>query len=333
MINIVKYCNITHIIVKEEVEMVSYIKRKSMDFYRELLSSKFFIITLSLYIVIKIVSNLVIGANVFTALRSGILGALMYLLGYYAICLFSQDTKKEDSQFKLTKKVTKKGYIAILICFSFLFIRIVDSMQRQSHLAGKPILSYIPGYDWLVSAVTTLSENVAGLAEFIHPYQVYNIITGNIFYVIIPLIIFMLLGYRFKGLFTFKNSRASWPFIALYIVTVALKGINAALIWVVIYSILYPALCEEFFHRGIIVRTTCSSFKKIATGIIVGTLLFSLMHFPDTCFRMYDRDLLMTVSRMGNVLVYGLLLAYGFRKTGTILPWIIIHALTDTLTL
>lgn len=313
--------------------MISYIKRKSKDFYKELLSSKFFIITMSLYIVIKIVSNLVIGAKIGVALRSGILGALMYLIGYYVICLFSQDTKKEDSQFLLSKKVTNKGYIAILVCFSFLFLKIIDSMQRQSHLAGTPVLSYIPGYDWLVSAVTNLSENIASLAEFIHPSQVYNIITGNIFYVIIPLIIFTLIGYRFKGLFTFKNSRASWPFIVLYIVAVALKGINAALIWGVVYSILYPALCEEFFHRGIVVRTTCSSFKKIATGIIIGTLLFSLMHFPDTYFRMYDRNLLLTVSRMGNVLVYGLLLAFGFRKTGTLLPWIIIHALTDTLSL
>lgn len=310
--------------------MSSYIKEKSKFFYNELLTSKLFVIILCLYVLIKIISNIILGASYFTAVRSGVMGVLMYFLGYYIVNLFSENNNEIENKFQIEKKVAKKGFIISTIYFAFLFTVIIDSLQRKNIVFGKPLLSYIPGYDLFIATMNNLSNSIAGVADFIEPYQIYNIITGNILYVIIPLILFMLLGYNFKGLFSLKNSRASWPFVGFYAIAFAINGFSITRIWGLIYSILYPGLCEEFFHRGIVFQTASSFLNKIGTSLIVGTIFFSLIHFPDFYFRINNGNLLITFSTMANVFMYGLLMAYGFRKTGTLLPWIIIHALSDT---
>ncbi len=40
-------------------------------------------------------------------------------------------------------------------------------------------------------------------------------------------------------------------------------------------------------------------------------------------------NLLMTFSNMSDVFITGMFWAYGFRKTGTLIPWIIIHAFSN----
>jgi membrane protease YdiL (CAAX protease family) len=102
-------------------------------------------------------------------------------------------------------------------------------------------------------------------------------------------------------------------------------------IWGFVYSLLYPALCEEFFHRGIIFRSVSSIFRKVPIALVVGTIAFSLMHFPDYFFRIYSGNLLFSLSSMADIFLFGLLLAYGYQKTGTLFPWIFVHALSDAL--
>lgn len=311
--------------------MFAYIKERNKSFYEELLTSKALIVFLSTYIIFKIASNITMGASTFTAIRSGLIGVVMYLLAYYIVNLFSVNNQKVEKMFQIDKRVAKSGSIIFTLYFVFLFIKVIDGLQRNDIVLGKPILSYIPGYDWLISVINNISHSVAGIADFIEPYEIFNIIQGSILYIVIPLILFNLLGYSFKGLFSFKNTRASWPFLGMYIVILLTSGLNVTKVWRLIYVILYPGLCEEFFHRGIIVRTTSSIFKKVGTAIVVGTILFSLIHFPDFYFRVYEGNLLMTFSKMADVFIFGLFMAYGFRKTGTLLPWILIHALSNLL--
>ncbi|MGI6563261.1 MAG: CPBP family intramembrane glutamic endopeptidase [Clostridia bacterium] len=109
------------------------------------------------------------------------------------------------------------------------------------------------------------------------------------------------------------------------------SGVTVKKIWGFVYSLLYPALCEEFFHRGIIFRSASSIFKKVPVALLVGTIAFSLMHIPDYFFRIYNGNLLLSFSNIADLLLFGFLLAYGYQKTGTLLPWILVHALSDAL--
>ncbi len=311
--------------------MFEYIKGRNKLFYKEILSSKALIVFLCTYIIFKIASNITMGASTLTAIRSGFFGIVFYLLGYYVVSLFSVDNHKVEKMFQIDKRIAKFGAVTFTVYFVFLFVEVLDSLQRQGIVLGKPIFSFVPGYDWLIEGINNISQSVAGIADFIEPYEIFNIIQGSLLYIVIPLVLFKLLGYSFKGLFSFKNTRASWPFLGMYIIILLTSGINVTKLWGLVYAILYAGLCEEFFHRGIIVRTTSSIFKKVGTAIVVGTILFSLIHFPDFYFRVYDGNLLMAFVKMADVFIFGLLMAYGFRKTGTILPWILIHALSNGL--
>lgn len=309
--------------------MYTYIKKKNKLFYGELLSSKFFLSVLFLYVILKLTSNIYYGASYFNAFRSGILGVIFYLLGFYIITIFSSNKIESENLFKINHKTAKKGLIISSFYFVFLIIQIIDNLQRQKIITGNPILSYIPGYNLLISFINNISIFIAKIADFISQNQIENIINSSIFYIIIPIILFKLLGYSFNDLFSFKNTRASWPFLIMYIIIFILNGLNVKKMWGLFHTVLHPGLSEEFFHRGIVYRTTASLFNKIPVGLVVGTIFFSLIHFPSYYFTIYNGNLLMTFSNMADVFIMGMFWAYGFRKTGTLMPWILIHAFSD----
>jgi membrane protease YdiL (CAAX protease family) len=311
--------------------MVSSIKLKSKIFFNELFSDLLFVATLAAYIFIKATSNLAYGASYFTALRSGIMGVGMYVAGMYAVNLASNNTDESKQTFQTDTKVAKKGLVASAVYFLFLFTTIIDNLQRKNILSGTPILSFIPGYNHLIFIIERISQSLSDIASFILSEQIRNIMLGNLFYVLIPFVIFKLLGYRFKGLFSLKYTRASWPILSIYLVMFFFSGITIKKIWGFIYSFLYPALCEEFYHRGIIFRSASNVFRKTPIALVVGTIAFSLMHFPDYFFRIYNGNLLLTFSNIADLFLFGLLMAYGYKKTGTLLPWILVHALSDAL--
>jgi len=313
--------------------MYTFIKEKSRIFYSEIITSKLFLVIVFLFIIYKFISNKIMGTSTFTALRSGILGILLYLAGLYIISLFSTKEDKTRKIFDIDYKVAKLGFIVSSIYFVFLITCTVDSLQRKEIFYGKPVLSYIPGYSWLMTFISNISLSVSNIAYFAETYQIENIIRGSIFYIFIPFIIFKLLGYKFKHLFSFKNTRASWPFLLIYLIIFLVSGLNTSRMWGLVYCILYPALCEEFLHRGIIYRSAASIFNNTAKGLILGTLFFSLGHFPDYYYRIYEGNILLTFGQMLSVFFNGILWTYGFRKTGTLVPWIIIHALSNILVL
>jgi membrane protease YdiL (CAAX protease family) len=311
--------------------MISYLKLKSKIFYDELFSNLLFPCILAAYILLKAVSNIAYGASYFTAFRSGIMGVVMYIAGMYIINLTANNTDENKEAFQIDTRVAKKGLVISAIYFLFLFITIIDNLQRKSILSGTPILSFLPGYNYLMFIIDRLSQSISGFASFVLPEQIRNIIFGNLLYVLIPFIIFKLLGYEFKSLFSLRYTRASWTILFIYLVMFFSGGITIKKVWGFVYSLLYPALCEEFFHRGIIYRSANSIFKKIPISLLVGTIAFGLMHFPDYFFRIYNGNLLFSFSNIADLLLFGFLLSYGYQKTKTLLPWILVHALSDAL--
>jgi membrane protease YdiL (CAAX protease family) len=311
--------------------MLSYLKQKSKIFYDELFSNSLFAGILAAYILLKAISNLAYGASYFTAFRSGIMGVVMYVAGMYTINLASNSTDENKQSFQIDTRVAKKGLITSTVYFLFLFTTIIDNLQRKNILSGAPVLSLLPGYNHLIFIIGRLSQSISDIASFVLPEQIRNIILGNLFYVLIPFILFKLLGYQFKGFFSLRYARASWPILSIYLVMFFSSDITIKKIWGFVYSLLYPALCEEFFHRGIIFRSVSSIFRKVPIALVVGTIAFSLMHFPDYFFRIYSGNLLFSLSSMADIFLFGLLLAYGYQKTGTLFPWIFVHALSDAL--
>ena len=311
--------------------MITYLKQKSKTFYNELFSNLFFTGILAAYVLLKVISNLVYGASYFTAFRSGIMGVVMYVAGMYAINLASNNTGENKQAFQIDTRLSKKGLVISAVYSLFLFTTIIDNLQRKNILSGAPVLSFLPGYNHLISAIERLSQSVSDIASFVTPEQIKNIVLGNLIYVFIPLIIFKLLGYQFKGFFSLRYTRASWPILIVYFVMFFFGGITPQKIWGFAYSLLYPALCEEFFHRGIIFRSANNIFRKVPVALAVSVIPFSLMHFPDYYFRIFNNNLLLSFSNIADLFLFGLLLAYGYKKTGTLLPWILVHALSDAL--
>ena len=311
--------------------MISCPKQKSKIFCDELFSNSLFAGILAAYILLKAISNLAYGASYFTAFRSGIMGVVMYVAGMYTINLASNSTDENKQSFQIDTRVAKKGLITSTVYFLFLFTTIIDNLQRKNILSGAPVLSLLPGYNHLIFIIGRLSQSISDIASFVLPEQIRNIILGNLFYVLIPFILFKLLGYQFKGFFSLRYARASWPILSIYLVMFFSSDITIKKIWGFVYSLLYPALCEEFFHRGIIFRSVSNIFRKVPIALVVGTIAFSLMHFPDYFFRIYSGNLLFSLSNIADLFLFGLLLAYGYQKTGTLLPWILVHALSDAL--
>jgi hypothetical protein len=182
--------------------MIQYIRLKNKIFSNELFSNLLFAAILTAYILLKIISNLAYGASYFTAFRSGITGAVMYVAGMYAINLAANNTDKNKQTLLIDARIAKKGLLISAVYSLFLFAVIIDNLQRKSILHGTPILSFLPGYNPLVFIIEKLSRSISDMASFMLPEQIRNVILGNLLYVLIPLIIFKLLGFQFKGFFS-----------------------------------------------------------------------------------------------------------------------------------
>ena len=86
---------------------------------------------------------------------------------------------------------------------------------------------------------------------------------------------------------------------------------------IILSLIVIPAFCEEFFFRGIVF----SEYRKYGTGnaIIVSALCFAMLHF--------------SIENMVIYLFTGLLLGFVTAVTRSIIPSIILHLLSNTLSI
>ncbi|MFW6121324.1 MAG: CPBP family intramembrane glutamic endopeptidase [Petrotogales bacterium] len=271
------------------------------------------------------------GASIATALRSGIMGSIFYLIGCFAISLLSVKNEKiKENNIRIFNNKSKIIIYVVLAYTTFVFAYTYDSVLRRTNEEG--FLSFIPGYDNLLNFV---SERIAApLSEIIEPYSrayMFSSATGVLFYILIPLVLFSILNFKLWKVFNFKNTRASWIFVAGYLVMFTINSANNSFIWMLLATLVYPALAEEFFHKGVVLRTVNSLTKKVGAAVVVSALIFSLMHFPERYLITFNGNILQTLSEVMTVGLFGVFTGYGFIKTGTIIPWVIIHALSNVI--
>lgn len=320
------------------LRVVAYIKEKNKIFFQELLYPRHFRILIIIYITLKITSNLFYGDSYFTGIKSGIVGILVYWLGMYTINLASEsndDLQKRrmvtanKKNYKQEAAAAKRGLLISLLYTLFLLIFVVDSLQRINIITGYPLFSYVLGYDSFLSFLEQLSLNISNAFDFISSYQVENIILAGLFYVLIPYVLFRLLGYTFKGQFFLRGSQAALPIFVPVVILFIKNGLEENWVWNLVYTVFYPALSEAFFHRGIVYRSAASAVKNPSTALVMGAAVYCMLYFPYLYFWICAGSINLCLSKMGDVFLHGLLMAYAYRKTGTLLPWILIHALSN----
>jgi hypothetical protein len=238
--------------------LIAYIKEKNEIFFRELLYPRHFRIITIIYITLKITEKLFFGESYLAGLKSGAVGILTYFLAMYAINLASTSKnghlnkellriRAERGAGKQQLVIARRGLFVAFGYSLFLLLIVFDNLQRRNLIIGNPIMSYVPGYDSFILLLQGLSQNVTELANFIIKYQILNIIVLCIFYILIPYLIFRLLGYSFKGLFSLRHSIPALLILALSIVLFINRGLKGNWAWNLIYAILISCTRRSFF--------------------------------------------------------------------------------------
>ncbi|HZW04583.1 MAG TPA: CPBP family intramembrane glutamic endopeptidase, partial [Anaerolineaceae bacterium] len=93
-------------------------------------------------------------------------------------------------------------------------------------------------------------------------------------------------------------------------------------------ALLHPGLSEELFYRGLFQRAL-RGWLRPGSAILAAALLFALLHFPGYYFDRYDQDFWQTLLNLADVAVTGLVWGYGFHRSGGLLPWVAVHALSN----
>jgi len=91
--------------------------------------------------------------------------------------------------------------------------------------------------------------------------------------------------------------------------------------WTVILNILtialVPAVCEEVFFRGVLLRLSYQGTGKIHVGVLLSAVIFALFHF--------EFDNILSITFMG------VILGYLYVYTGSILVPILLHFLNNSI--
>ncbi len=280
---------------------MEYLKSRMKIFFSEFLLSYCIIAFFVTYLIFKIWSNISMGASIATALRSGIMGAIFYLIGCFAISLLSVKNEKiKENSIRISNNKSKMIIYVVLAYTAFVFAYTYDSVIRRTNEEG--ILSFIPGYDNLLNFI---SERIAApLSEIIEPYSrayMFSSATGVLFYILIPLVLFSILNFKLWKVFNFKNTRASWIFVVGYLVMFTMNSTNNSFIWMLLATLVYPALAEEFFHKGVVLRSVNSLTKKVGIAVVVSAFIFALMHFPERYLITFNGNILQTLSEIMSV--------------------------------
>ncbi|MHB1417543.1 MAG: CPBP family intramembrane glutamic endopeptidase, partial [Chloroflexota bacterium] len=173
------------------------------------------------------------------------------------------------------------------------------------------------------------AQQISVLLPFWKPYQIENIISGVALRVVLPIVLLWPLGYR-RGDFglSLKNWQVAAPFLALYVLAFLAGGIGGGAFAFLAYAFLYPGLAEEFFYRGLMQRSL-AGWLKPASAVVVTALLFAVLHLPDFYFRVYAGDLGWALGGAADAALFGLFVGYGFMRSGSVLPWALLHAFSD----
>jgi len=224
-------------------------------------------------------------------------------------------------------------YVALALgVWAFWLLGIVDGLQAEGAMRGAPILGWLPGWRaldaWFGEAAESLSRSVGILS----PAAVESTLRNLLLRFLVPVALLAALGLRTLDL---GLGRRGWavaaPVVGLlgaaYLASV-LGAPPARSLAALGATLLYPALVEEFLYRGLLQRGLSAWLGPIR-AILAAALLFSLLHAPSYYSCLYGGNLLLTVGNLLDVMFAGVFWGYGYLRTGSLWPWVLVHALMD----
>ena len=308
------------------------LKGRLKSFGTEFIGSVWLLGFFGMYLIVKVTANLTMGASVFTALRSGVFGVLFNLVGCLVICVMAVDKERIDlANLEIGHETRIRGIIAILLYVSFLFVLTTDSVMRRQSGDGA-FLSAVPGFDSLQGFMrNNIAVPLSSLSDRLGEPYMLALANGVLWYLILPGLLFSFLGYKISGPLNFRNTRAAWLFMAGYLVAFLVNSPDSGSWLLLAATVIYPALAEEFFHKGIVLRTIKGFSVNEGTAVAISALIFAALHLPERLLITYSGNPLLAFSDVLTVGMFGVLSGYGFLKTGSLIPWILIHALSDVI--
>lgn len=317
------------------------LKRRCMDFGRQVLRNGAFLAMAVLYVVGKMTSNLLVGAKPTTAVRSGIMGLAMYVFGAFVIHLLSAEravsvgnrdavARGEPSARTVNgmpngRAVSSAADVrAALAIFGLIGVVLTWNALHSvgAVRSGVPIWSGLKAAweEWVrgLMASNALIEGT-GLIGF----------PNLVLYVALPALVYAKRGRSLPKVGGLKSAVPSLPFVALYIAAFCvIRGISATSLLTLLFVMLWPALGEEFLYRGIFQKALGGFFDNAVTGIVATSSLFALSHIPAYVIA-GSGPVVLRWSGLLSVMLTSFFWGYGYHRTGALWPWIFIHAACD----
>ena len=156
-------------------------------------------------------------------------------------------------------------------------------------------------------------------------------------YVIVPVVLMLLLGARWRELGFGKGYHswrtfALWSFLFLVLIAVALilrRVTPAALLGGFVVLLLLAGLTEEVFYRGVVMTRLTQLTGSVAWGIGLSALLFGLGHLGTTLPQEGGNVPLALAHVVVNYVFTGIPAAVIFLRTRSLLTGVLYHTLGD----
>lgn len=297
--------------------LITQILDKTKNLSSDLFKNPFFLAMSAVFIFGKLTVNLYMGAKIATALRSSIVGFILYLLACYFIHIFTDHNESEQSLS------AKKLYILIGWVIVTINILLLEIQINTGAIDGKILLWSELNANWkvLINGIVQRCEWIEGTGLVGWPYL--------ILYVPIPLLLALCYRMKLPRIIGWKKAHAALPFVLLYITYfVVIKGISTKSMATLLAVTVWPAFGEEILYRGVLQQALLGVVKKPVTAIVLTSILFAVSHIPIYVLAA-SGSVLLGWSALLPIMLTSFLWGYGYYRTGVLWPWILIHAISN----
>ncbi len=292
------------------------LKRRSKSFAKQVLCNRPFVGMTALYIVGKLTSNLLLGAGLATAVRSGIIGLAMYVFAALVIHLLSED---RDSAVRDAADL-HPALIVFALVFTVLTWNVLYLIGAVE--TGVPAWSRTTAaWEAWIRDLAAKHTNLEGTGLIGLPYL--------LLYVALPALVWAVRRRPLPKMVGLKSLVPALPFVALYAVAFCvIGGISATSLLTLMFVLMWPALGEEFLYRGILQKSLGSAWGNGVTGIVAASFLFALSHIPSYVLA-GSGPAVLRWSGLLPVMLTSFFWGYGYHRTGVLWPWVFIHAASN----
>jgi membrane protease YdiL (CAAX protease family) len=296
--------------------------REAKSFSSDLLENPPFLAMSAMFIIGKIVVNLYMGAKAITALRSGVLGFILYMLACYFIHIYTAFVKSPQPL-----KSTNISYIVALIGWVILTIGVISLIKLNNIEFANfriPLWSALnDNWNVFVNNLVQRYEWIEGTGLIGWPYL--------ILYVLIPLLITLCFRMKLPLIIGWKQAIPALPFVLVYLIGfISIKGISEKNIATLVAILIWPAFGEEFLYRAILQQALLGVVKKPVTAIVLTSLLFTASHIPGYVIAASGPAAL-EWSALLPIMLTSFFWGYGYYRTDVLWPWVLIHAFSNLL--